>query len=194
MRDEVIVGFNKYVTDLQADKANTYLFTLTKFDTTKQEVVVDRVPIAEVPLLTRETYRPGASTPLYDALANSIRRIPSGAANNILTVVYTDGEENASHEWTLENLNRLIKDEEAKGHTFMYLGAAMAAWANEKVYSGAMSAANVIRARGNRGSTKTAFMHASTSTMTYASNNGQLRAIVTDDQKEDVLKSGDSAS
>lgn len=51
------------------------------------------------------------------------------AEGKVLAVILTDGEENASHEVTGEQVKAMIEEREAKGWTFIYLGANQDAWA-----------------------------------------------------------------
>jgi hypothetical protein len=50
------------------------------------------------------------------------------AAGKVLAVITTDGLENRSREVSAEQLQDMIADREAKGWTFIFLGAAQDAW------------------------------------------------------------------
>lgn len=128
--DETISGVNTYVDKLKKDKKVRYLFTLTLFDTASVDMPYVAVPIGQVMPLTRDNYFPGAMTPLYDAVGNTVALVEkNGQTKNtasVLTVIMTDGYENASHEWTKEKIQKLIKDKEATGKwTFVFLGATL---------------------------------------------------------------------
>lgn len=188
MKAEVISGFNKYIEDLSRD-GNDYVFSLTKFDSAKTVVVHDGVPIQQVLPLNEDTYRPGASTPLYDAIASVITRGGTVHAERTLMVIYTDGEENASHEWTLSSINTLMKSMEQAHWTFMYLGASPEAWKNEHILAGLGSVANNFRASG-RGAVGQTMAAASATTSAYAATQDFVggQRIVTDEDKEAVRK------
>jgi hypothetical protein len=95
-------------------------------------LVHEGVPIAEVPRLSRETYSPDGNTPLHDAVGRTIRWMDGlrPRPDRVLMVILTDGEENASREYSLRKIHDLIRAREATGRwTFVYLGANQDAWA-----------------------------------------------------------------
>jgi hypothetical protein len=134
MADDVIGGFNRLLTDQQADGADARM-TLVQFDgTDPQEVVADAVPIAEMTPLDGATFVPRGNTPLLDATGllmgraaarASQRRADGLAAEEILFVSITDGHENASHEYSLATVRQLIEAHKAAGWSFVFLGAAL---------------------------------------------------------------------
>lgn len=90
-------------------------------------------PVASVPALSTSNYRPSGGTNLYDAIGETITTIDAQLADketvpNILVVIFTDGEENASREYNLESIRSLIKAREELGWTFVYMGANQDAW------------------------------------------------------------------
>jgi len=125
-----LAGFNQYLASPQREPAET-LFTLTLFNTSKPEVRCQTVPVATLPELTLQTYRPQAGTPLYDAigctLAQAMRDAPAEARK--LRIILTDGLENASSEYRREQVFDLIKKCEEQGWAFLYLGADHDVWA-----------------------------------------------------------------
>ena len=95
--------------------------------------VYENLPVGEVGFLSRQNYRPNGGTNLYDAIGHTIRRVESQLAPldsipNVLVVIITDGGENASKEFSLSAVQTLIKEKEAEGWTFIYLGANQDAW------------------------------------------------------------------
>lgn len=128
-RDATISGFNEYVHKQQENKNDKCLLTLTKFDERAVNTVYTAKPIQDVVDLNRDTYTPNASTNLYDAIGKRIRALESfQGANNILMVIMTDGEDNCSREYTATSVRDLIKEKEALGWSFVYLGANQDAW------------------------------------------------------------------
>jgi hypothetical protein len=130
-RDATISGFNEYLQGLKKRKENI-LFSLTKFDSRKINVVYNCEPIKNIKPLNRDTYIPGEMTPLYDAIAKTVReteqKIKDFEDISVLTVILTDGEENSSKEYSRQNVFDLIKNKECQGWTFVYLGANQDAW------------------------------------------------------------------
>jgi len=125
-----IAGFNQYVATLRQDPAETR-FTLTLFNSGKLEVRYHEVAVSAVKDLDVETYRPDDGTPLYDAIGRtlSIARQDAPPDARKLCVILTDGEENASQEYTRSKIFSMIKEFEKQGWGFLYLGADHDVWA-----------------------------------------------------------------
>lgn len=126
IRDATISGFNEFKND-QAREAGEAFFTLTLFDT-RFDTVANAVPVSDVYDLTRETYRPDGTTALYDAIAHTMHITDEFVAKNhpgqVLFVIMTDGQENASREYRRDQIFELIRDRQEKaGYDFIYLGA-----------------------------------------------------------------------
>ena len=124
-----ITGFNQYVKSLKDEPAATW-FTLTLFNSHRTEVHYRGVPVSTVPELDVETYRPQDTTPLYDAIGQTLsaarQEAPAGLKK--LCVILTDGLENASKEYTRKQIFSLIKECEKEGWRFVYLGADHDVW------------------------------------------------------------------
>ncbi len=122
---ETISGYNVYIKDLKSDTANKYSVSLTQFDQNQGPeltITYKDMPVGQVPDLTTETYQPRGGTPLYDAIGKCVDAVvPNG--RSILTVIITDGEENASEEYTKDSVKALIKQKESEGWKFVFLGA-----------------------------------------------------------------------
>lgn len=126
IREATISGFNEFKND-QAREDGSAFFTLTLFDTEFQ-TVVEAVPLSEVYDLTPERYVPGGMTALYDAVAHTMRITDEFVAKNhpkqVLFVIMTDGQENASREIRRDQLFAMISERQEKaGYEFIYLGA-----------------------------------------------------------------------
>jgi hypothetical protein len=130
IRSDVIGGVNGFLAD-QRSKPGECVLTLVQFDDREPfEILCEAKPIAEVPELTDAVYIPRGSTPLLDAEGKLIvhaeeRTAARAAAGEPLEAViyatYTDGEENASREWTYEMLTDK-KSEHESDWAFLYLG------------------------------------------------------------------------
>ena len=134
-RDATISGFNEYISELRKEKkGGPVRFTLTQFNSSKVETVLDHVLLKSVPELNHDTYQPAAMTPLYDAIAQTIRTTEKREKKYkrkpaVLCIIMTDGYENASKEYTQETVFKLVKEKEDDGWTFAYLGANQDSWA-----------------------------------------------------------------
>ncbi len=125
-----LAGFNQYLAGLRKEPGDTRV-TLTLFNAGKTEVRYQSAPVASVRELDVETYRPQDGTPLYDAIGRtlSLARQQVPAESRKLCVILTDGEENASQEYTRKQVFDLIKQYERQGWAFLYLGADHDVWA-----------------------------------------------------------------
>lgn len=89
------------------------------------KTIYECVPVDEVKELTAETYRPDCCTALYDAMGISLNALRKKVADDdkVLVTVVTDGEENASKEYSGKAIKALVDELKAKGWVFAYIGA-----------------------------------------------------------------------
>lgn len=109
-----------------------YIVSLVIFDDII-ETVIDNKPVDDVQPLTEHTYVPRGMTALRDAMGMAIAnlKIKHGAileekkdSTEACIVVLTDGEENASKEYTAEKLKTLVNEANAKKNwSVMFVGA-----------------------------------------------------------------------
>ncbi len=135
--DDVIGGFNTFLKEQQLNGDDARL-TLVQFDSQDpHELVLSGAPIMEAKHLDRTVYTPRGGTPLLDATGRLIERAKQEeqlrAQNglpkeDIIFVSITDGEENQSRQYTLEQVRTLIADREAAGWAFVFLSAALDAY------------------------------------------------------------------
>ena len=128
-KEATIAGFNEYVETLNKNGAKI-IFTLTKFNSGKTEIVHKGVGLDKVSKLTNENYRPTNGTPLFDAVGRTIQAVdeevsafPLDLKPAVLVVIMTDGEENASVEFNNKRIVDMIRARESLGWDFVYLGA-----------------------------------------------------------------------
>lgn len=105
--------------------------TLVQFDDV-YELNYNFVPVSQVPYLTRESYCPRGSTALYDAIGKCITETGARLALmpeaerpfRVLVVIQTDGFENASREYTSEQINQMVTHQQQQYKwDFLFLGA-----------------------------------------------------------------------
>lgn len=89
------------------------------------QTIIDDEPIDSVKLLTREDYKPGGCTPLYDAMGISLTNLENkvGSDEKVLVTIITDGMENASRKYSACSIKDLVGRLRSKGWTFVYIGA-----------------------------------------------------------------------
>ncbi len=133
IKDDIIGGFNQFLQQQQKAYGERATLTLVQFDGHDPfEVIHSFKPLSETPLLTADTYVPRGSTPLLDAVGRNIQNLGNWLANRkpedrpgrVVVVVVTDGCENASREFRLEQVRHMIEEKEALlGWQFIYLSS-----------------------------------------------------------------------
>tara|TARA_R110000744_G_scaffold83336_3_gene163449 strand:- start:1015 stop:1659 length:645 start_codon:yes stop_codon:yes gene_type:complete len=131
IKDDVEGGLKTFV-EGQKKAPGEATFSLVQFDTgAPQEVVHDAVDIQKVPENVLD-FHPRGGTPLLDAMGLSIvrtgdrlRAMPEDKRpSKVMFVIFTDGYENASREYTNETVKTLVeKQTEEFKWNFMFLGA-----------------------------------------------------------------------
>ena len=89
------------------------------------KMVYECVSADEVKELTAETYCPDCCTALYDAMGISLNALRKkvAEADKVLVTIVTDGEENASCEYSGKAIKALVDELKGKGWVFAYIGA-----------------------------------------------------------------------
>ena len=130
MQEPAVAAFNDFIKS-QLDVPGDARLTLIQFDDA-YEVPVPAMPIQDVPQLTASTYTPRGSTALLDAIGRTIketdRRITAlpdaDKPGKVILAIFTDGEENASQEYTIKHISDLIRlYRDQKGWEFLFLAA-----------------------------------------------------------------------
>ena len=130
MQEPAVAAFNQFVKD-QLDVPGEARLTLVQFDD-QYEVPISALPVEKVPKLTAATYTPRGSTALLDAIGRTIketdRRLQAlpetERPTKVILVIFTDGMENASQEYTSRHISDLIAlYRKEKGWEFIFLAA-----------------------------------------------------------------------
>lgn len=125
-RTAVINGFNDFLTE-QKTFQNKCLLTLTKFDTKGLRTPYVDLDINMVPSMTSNMFCPDAMTNLNDTIYNRILSVKERISNwkdkpNVLFVIMTDGEDNASS-IASGQIKNMVGSSYEDGWAFMFLGA-----------------------------------------------------------------------
>jgi Mg-chelatase subunit ChlD len=136
IRDDIIGGFNAFLKEQQRTEGMATL-TLVQFDTASPYEVVHTFTLVQaVKPLTAETYVPRGGTPLLDALGRGILELDATLQQmreenrpaRVVFVIVTDGAENASREFTRNQIARMIAEkQEVTGWQFVFLSADLSA-------------------------------------------------------------------
>lgn len=147
---ETIGGFNGYLDKLKDEGMKV---SVVQFDSVGIDTVCDGKEPSKAQRLNDKTYVPRGGTPLYDAMGQTIRRIQEEAGeDNVMFVTLTDGQENSSSEFKQDSVQKLIKEREAKGWTFAYIGVGPDGWdAARSISHGTMGMSNVMSTPKNGG-------------------------------------------
>lgn len=125
-----IEGFNRFLAT-HKDAPGAATVTLIQFDN-QYEVNYQMCDIQQVPLLTSSTFQPRGRTAYYDALGRAINETGQQLAamaeadrpSKVLVVILTDGQENASTEFTESQIGAMREHQaEVYSWEFVYIGA-----------------------------------------------------------------------
>ena len=127
---DTIGGFNAMIAKQKKEAGEAYVSTVLFDD--RCEVIHDRVPMNQVPVMTEADYYVRGCTALLDAVGGAIRHIANvhkyaraeDRPEKTLFVITTDGMENASRYFSYEKVRQMIKKEQEKyGWEFIFIGA-----------------------------------------------------------------------
>jgi len=137
LRQDVVGGVNNFI-EQQKKKPDPASIAFVRFDSPSDTPVIERFrpmqPLAEVKPLTLDEYDPRGWTPLLDAVGKTIVDLDEDwkreQPDRAIVVIVTDGQENASEEYTKPKIRSLIQAREASDQwTFIFLGANVDAFA-----------------------------------------------------------------
>ena len=113
-RQEAISGYNLQLQAIRKASEHEVRVWMSLFGTRKGiDWPIDRGEVADLYDLTWKNYRPSGSTPLLDAIGETIDRLSSEDTGSpreaFLLIAFSDGQENASQKWSWGSLSVLIK-------------------------------------------------------------------------------------
>lgn len=130
LESDTIGGYNSML-EKQKQVDGECVVTTVLFDHC-YELLHDRIDIRAVQAITAEEYQVGGSTALLDAMGTTIQKIakvqkstaPEYRAEQVIFVIITDGAENSSRAYTINQIKALVEQhKERDGWEFMFLGA-----------------------------------------------------------------------
>jgi hypothetical protein len=124
-QETTLEALNTYLEELKNQKVSA-LLTLSTFDSISIDIPISKVNINELKSIPNSVLNPRAATPLYDAIGlavHDLEKVTESTDKNKVLVIVTDGLENASREYTYQNISSLIQDREKAGWLIIYLGA-----------------------------------------------------------------------
>lgn len=191
--EAAISGFNETVGGIRAAQekfaeTQEHFVSLMVFCNCEKRLVYDNVPVAEVKELTSRDYRPCCCTPLYDAMGISINKLRSDIEDKpnstaIVTVI-TDGLENASKEYSGQQVKKMVDELKERGWTFAYMGADH----DVEAVASQMSFNNVHRFSHDSKGMSSSWNYERKSRMGYFSRLHDYMVTETDDDDEDFVE------
>lgn len=131
IKSTIIQGFNEIVQTVKGIEKEfpeqEHFISLVTFNGIGQKLLHFLDPANKLEQIDDTRYQPNASTPLYDAIGFSINKLKQVLTTqtdyNVLVTILTDGEENASKEYSGNDIKKLIEELKLNRWTFTYIGA-----------------------------------------------------------------------
>lgn len=115
-----VEGFNKFLDEQKNSEGEAFL-TLVQFDD-RYEMDYQSLPVKDAtPLILGENFVPRGSTALFDAIGKTIEELDTD--RDVVFVIITDGEENASRVYKREAIMKMIETQTEAGWKFLFLAA-----------------------------------------------------------------------
>ena len=129
LEQDTIGGFNAMIDKQKQEKGACFVSTVL-FDH-EVSTLHDRVPLEEVRPMTGDDYFVRGCTALIDAIGMTVRHIEEvhryirkeDVPARTVFVITTDGLENASKEYSADQVRRMIESKKKDGWEFLFIGA-----------------------------------------------------------------------
>ncbi len=130
LESDTIGGFNSMIEKQKKQDGTCYVSTVL-FDNVS-EVLHDRVKLGDISPMTDKDYTVRGCTALVDTIGDAIHHIGNihkyareeDVPEHTMFVITTDGQENASHRYTADQVKMMIERQKQKyGWEFLFIGA-----------------------------------------------------------------------
>ena len=130
LESDTIGGFNAMIEKQKKQEGECFVSTVLFDDVS--EVLHDRIRLENVKKMTDNDYTVRGCTALIDAIGGAIHHIgnihkyarPEDVPEHTMFVITTDGQENASHNYTSKQVKKMIERQKEKyGWEFLFIGA-----------------------------------------------------------------------
>ena len=130
IKSNIIQGFNELVQTIQGIEKKfpeqEHFISLVSFNGIEVKKLHELDPASKLQEIDETKYMPNGSTPLFDAMGKGIAMIENGLKGvtdyNVLVTILTDGEENASKEYTGSSIKQKVEELKKNNWTFTYIG------------------------------------------------------------------------
>lgn len=186
--DDVIGGFNSFIERQKKENTGKITMSLYKFNDVVSRVI-DNKPASKIKNLTNEDYTPGGFTALFDAIGQAILEtdknisgLPAtGRPDKVMVVIITDGQENASKEFSAKSIKSSISThEELLNWSFIFLGSGL------EDFSDAEALGIKYQAKAHANKLKSKIERISESSMMYCMSSGIDEKVMLDDLVKDL--------
>lgn len=114
-----ITGINTIISTQKHNNTDT-TFSLIKFNDAITPLCINR-KIQTLSEFTSDYYKPDSSTSLYDCIGYAINLKLAEGAKSVIIFILTDGDDNASFEYNVEDIAKLISTAKYSGWEFVYI-------------------------------------------------------------------------
>ncbi len=122
LESDTIGGYNS-ILNKQKESGEDINVTTVLFDD-RYELLYDRTDIRKVKPLTEKEYYVRGTTALVDAIGRTVSRFKGQASDSkVVVIITTDGYENASREYDIRTVRKMIEQQKEKGWEFIFMGA-----------------------------------------------------------------------
>lgn len=130
IKKTIIQGFNEIVQTVKGIEKQypeqEHFISLITFNGMGLKTLHFADPVNKLEMIDDSRYQPDANTPLFDAVGFSCAKLRNILGNstdyNVLVTILTDGEENASMEYSGALVKSLIEELTNNNWTFTYIG------------------------------------------------------------------------
>lgn len=172
IKQTIISGFNEIVQTIQGIEKEfpdqEHFISLVTFNGLGQKLLHFLDPASKLQQVDASRYQPSASTPLYDAMGFGLGKLKQALTGitdyNVLVTILTDGEENASKEYSGAAIKTLIEELKLERWTFTYIGTDH----DVEKFAISLSINNTMTFRKNAGGMKEMFDKEKTSRRHYS--------------------------
>lgn len=127
----IINGFNELIQSVKGIESQfldqEHFVSMVSFNDLENKILHFIDPVNKLDAINDSAYNPSSMTPLYDSMGFSILKLKQhleGKENySVLVTILTDGEENASKEYTGTAIKNLVEELTQQNWTFTYIGA-----------------------------------------------------------------------
>ena len=175
VKSDTIGGFNSFL-KAQKEVPGEATITLVQFDDI-YEVVYEGIRLQDAPLLNDQTFVPRGTTALLDAIGRTINATGKRLAaipeterpEKVIFVILTDGYENASREFKVEQINDMIRHQrDVYAWEIVFIGANQDAITSASQMG--IQAANALTYAANTVGTQQAFSSLTQNIAAYRTN------------------------